>query len=228
MSTSRNDAVSRPRELRISGIGLKDSDVPRFLYESLQAITFREVWFQTTEVREKFLCRLMESKNLTRICIQHESLLPLSEFSRKLVRGRPLKLTTIWLELVKLTQTCLDLLAVALKVTPQIDWLELFDPRGDNFKYATIIELGIKLKKFHFVSAAKIPQAELFLVRKGLLANDCKLEEIKVIHENRWTFSQSPMNQKFMIASVERCETLVKVNEENRSVVASLWPTFTV
>ena len=162
MSRFRPLAQNQPAQLFLRGIVAKDSDVPLLLHESLKKLTLSNGSFQTHQVRDKFLCRLMSCQNLTRISLRNESIIPLSEFSRKLIKSRPPKLCTLWLQFLTLTQDCLNLLAVVLRANPQLRWLELFEPWGERFKYSTIIALGMKLEQFQLVSSHKIPEVELF------------------------------------------------------------------
>ena len=184
MSRFRPLSQNQPAHHFVKGIVVKDSDVPLLLHKSLKKLTLSNGSFQTHQVRDKFLCRLMSCQNLTRICLRNESIIPLSEFSRKLIKSRPPKLCTLWLQFLTLTQNCLNLLAVVLRANPQLRWLELFEPWGERYKYSTIIALGVKLEQFQLVSLHEIPEAELFLISQGLLVNDCKLESMRIVDQN--------------------------------------------
>lgn len=223
MYSVRNRAKRKPKNLSIGFSKIEESDVPLFLYDSLEAVTLRKVRFGTSQVREQFLYRLMNSRNLTSIRVQFDSF---SNFPRNLIRRKSLKPIAIFFDYIETTQSWINLFAIALKESPQIERLNLYKPAGGNFKFATIIASAHWLKRFELFSQNEIPCPEVYLASQGLLAEECKLKELSVWNPSNWAFENSEMNEKFMVSAVEKSNTIARVNCETRRCLATLWPTF--
>ena len=221
---SRRDAQEKPDRLRVVNLEVCQSDVEALLYEELKEIYLNCVSFETLQIREEFLHRLLLLTNITTFCVQHRTKLVLPRASKGLLKGSFPYLTNIWLEHIALEQRTMDLIAVALTHRRPLGYLELFKLKIDNPSYAKVFSVVPKMRKFTLVTDHPLAKRDMFLLAKALYTPVEVLQEISVGQFSRWAFKDSPLNQKQVAAAIERRARIKNINGYARASFIDLWP----
>ena len=194
------------------------------MYGNLKEIILNSVSFETLEIREEFLHRLLSLANITTVCVRNRTKLLLSRISKGLLRGRFPYLVNLLLECIALEQTTMDLIAVALTHSRPLGFLELYNARIDNPNYARIFSLAPKIWKFVLVNSHPLSQRDMFLLVKALNTPAEELQDITVRQYARFSFKGSPLNQKQIAAAIERRGKINSINGHARASFIDLWP----
>ena len=221
---SRCKARAKPDRLRVINLKVCQSDVEALLYEKLKEIYLNSVTFETFEIREAFLRRLLSLTNVTTFCVQNRTKFVLPRISKGLLKGCFPHLTNLLLEYIALEQRTMELIAVALTHRRPLGFLELYKPKIDNPNYASIFSLIPKICKFVLVNSHPLSQRDMFLLVKALNTPAEELQDITVRQYGRFSLKGSQLNQKQLAAAIERKGQIKWINGYARPRFVDLWP----
>ena len=139
MAHSRRNALLRPAHLRVCDLLLQKADIPLFTYDTVSIIDLTAMSFHSVDVQDTFFRRLFDLQNLSRVCVDRGTKLCVCNFARNLLKSTALQLKTVWLENIPMEARALNMLAVAIRSGPQLDYLELYGLSGDNLNFASIL-----------------------------------------------------------------------------------------
>ena len=188
---SRRAARAKPESLHVTNLEICLGDIELLVHENLKEIYLNSVSFETFQIREVFIRRLLVLDTVTTFCVQHLTKFVLPHISRGLLKGSFPYLTNLWLEYITLEQQTMEMITVALQHTRPLGFLELFKLKGDP-NYASIFSVVPKIRRLTLFTVHVLSQRELFFLVKALNTSVKELQRLTVMHNSQWSFTKSP------------------------------------
>ena len=191
----------------------------------MEDIYLESVSFETFQIKEDFLRRLLSLANITTLCVQYATKHVLPRISKGLLKGSLPFLTYFWLAYIPLEQRTMEMIAVALRHRRTLECLELFKLEIDHPTYANIFYVVPKMRRFRLITVHSLSQREIFFLVKALDTPAIELQNLLVRQHPQRLFTNSPPHQRLVAAVVERIGGNLSINGTGaRKFWTDFWP----